>query len=310
MLSDIQKTILKSARIKGVGLHTGVITSLELKPALPNTGIVFKRTDINDNKKNSIKANFKNVSSAKLCTKIENSYGVSISTIEHLMAAFHGEGIDNIIVEVNNEEVPIMDGSAIPFVKLIRSTGLKKQNVSNKFIEVLKKVEVREGLKFISIEPQKRKLKIDFKLVYENDLIGSQREEITINKNNLEKIYSARTFCLYEDIEKIKSIGLAKGGSLENAVVVKGKKILNEGGLRDKNEFVKHKILDCLGDLMLSEHRIFGLIKTERGGHQLTNSLLLKFFSDSSNWRFASHEKEEADRRKNYNYVRPVAVSA
>ena len=310
MLSEVQKTILKPAKIEGVGLHSGLETTLILKPALPNTGILFVRKDIKDAKKNSIQANFKNVSSAKLCTKVENSFGVSVSTIEHLMAAFYGEGIDNIIVEINNKEIPIMDGSAMAFVKAIRSSGIRQQSVVRKFIKVLKKVEITNDSKYISIEPFEKELKIDFKLIYNNSLIGSQRDALVINKKNLEKVYNARTFCLYEDIEKIKATGLAKGGSLDNAIVVQGEKVLNKEGLRDKKEFVKHKILDCLGDFMLSEHRIFGLVKTVRGGHQLTNDLLQKFFSDSTNWKFVSSKKEDLETNKNYNYTDQIAVNA
>ena len=307
----MQKTLLKQAKIQGIGLHTGLKVNVTLKPALPNTGILFKRTDIEDSKKNTIQANFKNVISAKLCTKIGNSSGVSVSTIEHLMGALYGEGIDNVLVEVDGPEIPIMDGSALDFVNSIRSSGIKKQNVLRKFIEVLKKVEIKEGEKFISIEPFKRDLKIDFKLVYDNELIRTQREVLQISKSKLETIYNARTFCLYEDIEKIKSCGLAKGGSLKNAVVVQKDKVLNEGGLRDQHEFVKHKILDCLGDLMLTGHKIFGSINCVHGGHQLTNDLLQKFFSDSANWKFTSIEEVNLrDSKKNYNYDRPIAVNA
>jgi len=310
MLQGMQKTILKPIKVQGIGLHTGLKTTLILKPSLPDTGITFIRTDIKDKKKSLIQAKFKNVTSAKLCTKIENSFGVSVSTIEHLMGAFYGEGIDNAIVEIDNKEIPIMDGSAIAFIKLIRSSGVKEQGIKRKFIEVLKKIEINEGSKYMSIEPHQKDLSIDFKIVYENELIGSQREIININSQKLNKIYEARTFCLHEDIEKIKLSGLAKGGSLDNAVVVHGKKILNQEGLRDKNEFVNHKILDCLGDLMLSEHRIFGKIKCVRGGHQLTNDLLQKFFSNSSNWKFVGYKKEDLKSRENYNYADPIAVNA
>ena len=310
MLSGIQRTILKPVKIQGIGLHCGSKTTLILKPSPPNTGITFIRTDIKDRKKNSIQATFKNVTSAKLCTKIENSFGISVSTIEHLMGAFYGEGIDNAIIEVDNKEIPIMDGSAIAFIQLIRSSGIKEQGVNRKYIEVLKKIKIDDGFKYMSLEPHKKDLSIDFKIIYKNELIGSQREVININNQKLDKIYKARTFCLYEDIEKIKLSGLAKGGSLDNAVVVQDKKILNKDGLRDKNEFVNHKILDCLGDLMLSEYRIFGMIKCVRGGHQLTNDLLQKFFSDSSNWKFVSYKNEDITRHENHNYADPIAVNA
>ena len=309
MLGETQKTLLKPIKIQGVGLHSGLKANVVLKPSLPNTGITFKRVD-QDGKKNVIKASYKNVSSAKLCTKIENSFGVSVSTIEHLMAAFYGEGIDNALVEVDNSEIPIMDGSANVFVQSIRTAGIEKQNVSRKFIEVLKKIEIVEGSKLISIEPAKKDFKIDFKLVYENELIGTQREILNVSKDNLETIYNSRTFCLYEDIEKIRSCGMGKGGSLDNAIVVQGNKILNDHGLRYKNEFVKHKILDCMGDFMLSGHRVFGFIKCIHGGHQLTVELLNKFFADSSNWKLVSSDKEYLESPKYYNYNRPIVVNA
>jgi len=307
----MQKTLLNSVEIKGIGLHTGIETKLTLKPSLPNTGINFRRIDIKDDQKNLISANFKNVVSAKLCTKIGNSFGITVSTIEHLMGALYGEGIDNLIVEIDSPEVPIMDGSANSFVKAIRSTKTKEQNSSSKFIKVLKKVEIKNESKFISIEPFKNNLKIDFKLDYQNKLIGSQRDIFKISENDLEAIYNSRTFCLYEDVEKIKSSGLAKGGSLSNAIVVKDEKVLNEEGLRYEDEFVKHKILDCLGDLMLTGHRLLGSIVCVHGGHQLTNDLLQKFFSDKSNWTLVDQEKEYSEKQKKvYNYSRPIAVSA
>jgi len=306
----MQKTLLNSAKIQGIGLHNGLPVNVVIKPSLPNTGIIFVRTDINDDRKNVIQADFKNVISAKLCTKIQNSFGVSVSTIEHLMAAIYGEGIDNVVIEVDNSEIPIMDGSALKFVNLIRSAGIKKQNSPRKFIKVMKKIEIKNGLKSISIEPLENDFRIDFELIYENQLIGSQKEVINVGRDNLEAIYKSRTFCLYDDIEKMKTLGLIKGGSLENAIVVKDDKILNDGGLREKNEFVKHKILDCLGDFMLSKHRVLGLVKCVHGGHQLTNELLQKFFSDNSNWKLVNVDEKEFGKRENYSYNSPIAVNA
>lgn len=305
----MQKTLIKSVKIHGIGLHTGQLANVVLKPSLPNTGIIFIRTD-KECGKNAIKADFKNVISAKLCTKIQNSFGVSVSTIEHLMGAIYGEGIDNIEIDVDNSEIPIMDGSALDFVNLIRSAGVKKQDSPRRFVKVLKKVQIDDGKRFISIEPFKKDLKIDFKLVYENELIGNQNEVISVGKDNLETVYSARTFCLYDDIQKMRTLGLIKGGSIDNAVVVKGNKILNKGGLREKNEFVKHKILDCLGDFMLSKYRILGMVKCVHGGHQLTNDLLQKFFSDDSNWKLVNVDEKELKRQKSYNYEPPIAVNA
>ncbi len=307
MLQDFQKTIKEPIQLEGVGLHNGIKVKLSLKPAEANSGIIFKRTDV-DSDKSIIEASFKNVSSPVLCTKITNSYGVSVSTIEHLMAAFYGEGIDNALVEVDAPELPIMDGSAFDFVEAIRSVGNEKQNRPKKFIKVLKKVEVKDRSKHISIEPLSKDLIIDFEVVYENPLIRTRRKEFKLSNGDLTSIYNSRTFCLYEDIDQIKSQGLAKGGSLENAIVVKENKILNEDGLRHRDEFVDHKILDCLGDLMLLGHRVFGHIKTSQGGHHLTNILLREFLSNKSNWEFDNLEKKEKN-RKGSMYPSPIAVN-
>ena len=308
MHEDLQKTIKDTIQLEGVGLHNGEKVNLFLKPGEVNSGIKFKRTDV-DSVKNIIEASYKNVSSTILCTKIQNSYGVSVSTIEHLMAAFYGEGIDNVLVEVDAPELPIMDGSAFDFVEAIRSVGNEKQSRPKKFIKVLKKVEVKDRSKHISIEPLSKDLIIDFEVVYKNPLIRTRRKEFKLSNGDLTSIYNSRTFCLYEDIDQIKSQGLAKGGSLENAIVVKENKILNEDGLRYRDEFVNHKILDCLGDLMLLGHRIFGHIKTSQGGHQLTNVLLKEFMSNKSNWKFESSEGEQKN-TKDKTYLRPVAVGA
>ena len=309
MHKNLQKTINHSIEIQGVGLHNGVQANLCLKPASANTGIIFKRIDI-ENGKNIIEANYKNVSEPVLCTKIKNSYGVSISTVEHLMAAFYGEGIDNILVEIDAPEIPIMDGSAFDFVEAIRSVGTVEQNSPKKFIKVLKKVEIKDGEKYISIEPLDNDLIIDFEIVYKNPLIRTRRKAFRFNNCDLTSLYNSRTFCLYDDIDKIKSMGLAKGGSLENAIVVKEDKILNEDGLRHRHEFVEHKILDCLGDLMLSGYRMYGHIKSSQGGHQLTNVLLREFLSNQSNWELENYAINEKASEKDSNYTSSIAVNS
>ena len=277
-----QKTIKDTIKLFGVGLHNGINANLTIKPAVENFGIKFCRVDID--KENLIEANYQNVVEPILCTKIKNSSGTTVSTVEHLMAAFFGEGIDNALVEIDAAEVPILDGSASEFVEAIRNVGTKEQKKLRKFIKVLKKVEIQEGVKSISIEPLANDLIVDFEIVYSNPLIRTRRKEFKLSDGDLTNIYTSRTFCLYEDIDFIKSQGLAKGGSLENAIVIRGNEILNDDGLRNRHEFVYHKILDCLGDLMLSGYRIFGHVKTSQGGHALTNKLLVKFFSDKSNW--------------------------
>ena len=277
-----QKTINKKITLKGSGLHTGLDANLIIKPAEPNTGIIFKRTDLKE--KNIIIPNLFNVSSAIFCTTVSNESGVSISTIEHLMGAFYGMGIDNALVEINSQEVPILDGSAKIFVKAINEVGIRISNIPIKIIKIEKKIEFNDGKKTISIEPSKVSLDIDFELKYKNKLIGTQRNIIKVYESDLTDIYNSRTFCLYEDVKKLKEMGLAKGGSLENAIVVKDNNIMNKEGLRNKKEFVNHKILDCMGDLYLSGYKIIGKIVCSQGGHKLTNQLLRKVFQDKNNF--------------------------
>ena len=277
-----QKTIKKSVNFQGIGLHSGKLVNLCLKSSEPNTGIIFKRVDLRNN--NLVYPNFINVSNTSLNTTISNHEGVKVSTVEHLMGALFGLGIDNVLVEVDNEEVPILDGSAKEFIKKILTAGFEISNKPIKIIKINKKVEFKDGEKFISIEPSKLNLDIDFELKYKNDLIGNQRNKISVYEDNLNEIFDSRTFCLFEDIEAIKKIGLAKGGSLDNAVVVKGKKVLNENGLRNTKEFVNHKILDCIGDLFTCGYRMVGSVKCSQGGHYLTNQILRKVFSNNENF--------------------------
>ena len=265
-----------------MGLNSGKIVKICIKPSEPDTGIVFKRVDLSEN--NLIYPNFMNVSNTALCTTISNSYGVKVSTIEHLMGTLFGLGIDNALVEIDNEEVPILDGSAKLFINEILSVGLESSNKPIKIIKINRKVEFKNSDKFISIEPSKLSLDIDFQLKYQNQIIGNQRNKINVYEDNLEEIFNSRTFCLYEDIEAIKKNGLAKGGSLENAVVVKGENILNPDGLRNTKEFVNHKILDCIGDLFTSGYRMIASVNCSQGGHYMTNSLLRKVFENKDNF--------------------------
>ena len=277
-----QKTINENISFKGVGLHSGLEAILTIKPAEPNTGIIFKRIDIKEN--NIVIPNIFNVSSAVFCTTISNDYKVSVSTIEHLMGALYGMGIDNALIEINNQEVPILDGSAKMFVEAISNVGIRNSETSIKVIKIEKKIEFTDGKKVITIEPSKISLDIDFELKYENELIGVQRNLVKVYESDLTDVYNSRTFCLFEDVKKLKEMGLAKGGSLQNAIVVKDKKILNEEGLRNKKEFVNHKILDCMGDLYLTGYKIIGKIVCTQGGHKLTNQLLRKVFQNKENF--------------------------
>ena len=301
-----QKTIKKNINIKGVGLHSGLVVNLTIKPSEANTGIVFKRIDLKDN--NIVIPNVFNVSSAVLCTTISNVHGVSISTLEHLMGAFYGMGIDNALVEIDNEEVPILDGSAKFFVEAIKNTGVETSDKPIKIIKIEKKIEFKDNEKCISIEPSKMSLDIDFELKYENSLIGTQRNMIKMYESDLNDIYNSRTFCLYEDVEKLKKMGLAKGGSLDNAIVVDKNKILNKEGLRNKKEFVNHKILDCMGDLYLAGYKMIGKVVCSQGGHKLTNQLLRKVFKNKENFSILEiQEKNLPHAFINKSHIRSVA---
>ena len=242
-----QKTLKKTASFSGVGLHNGKLAKVLVKPSKPNTGIVFKRVDLQSN--NYVYPSFTNVTNTLLNTTISNEHGVKVSTIEHLMGALFGLGIDNALVEINNEEVPILDGSAKKFIEILKSCGLEKSKEPIKIIKIQKKITYHHGEKFISIEPSKLSLDINFKLKFEDCLIGNQENKVNVYEDDLIDIFNSRTFCLLDDVEKIKEKGLAKGGSLDNAVVVKGNEILNSEKLRNPKEFVNHKILDCIGDL-------------------------------------------------------------
>ena len=284
-----QKTVNRDVSIDGVGLHSGKQVNMRILPALPNSGIQFKRIDIPKN--NIIIPSVFNVTSATLCTTISNEYGVKISTIEHLMAALFGLGIDNAMIELNNEEVPILDGSAKIFIENIKSAGIKESNIPIKIISINKKISFEDNNKFISIEPSKTNLLIDFEIKYKNSLIGTQRNLVDVYNSNLTEIFDSRTFCLFEDVKKLQSMGFALGGSLDNAIVVKDNEVLNKEGLRNEKEFVNHKILDCIGDLFLSGYKVVGKIVCSQGGHKLTNDLLRKVYEDKKN--FSLHEIKE-----------------
>ena len=277
-----QKTIKNEVRFEGEGLHSGKKVNLSIKRSEPDTGIVFKRVDLDKN--NIVYPNFSNVSNTSLNTTISNDHGVKVSTIEHLMGALFGLGIDNVIIELDNEEVPILDGSAKEFIKKILVSGFHYSKRPIKIIKINKKVKIEKEDKFISIEPNKLSLDIDFELKYNNQIIGNQKNKINVYEDDLAEIFNSRTFCLFEDIEKIKKIGLAKGGSLENAIVVKDNEILNKGGLRNSKEFVNHKILDCIGDLYTCGYRMIASVKCSQGGHYFTNRLLRKVFENKENF--------------------------
>ena len=277
-----QKTINNNISFSGVALHSGVDVKVCIKPAEPNFGVVFKRIDLKNN--NLIYPNFTNVTNTSLNTTVENEFGAKVSTIEHLMGALFCLGIDNALIEIDNEEVPILDGSAKIFINKLIEAGIKTSNAPIKIIKINKEINFCDGDRFISIKPSTLSLNIDFELKYKNKVIGNQKNQVKVYEDDLSDIYNSRTFCLYEDIEKIKSLGLAKGGSLENAIVVKGNEILNIEGLRNDKEFVNHKILDCIGDLFTTGYRLVASVTCSQGGHYLTNQLLRKVFQNKDNF--------------------------
>ncbi|RZO93172.1 MAG: UDP-3-O-[3-hydroxymyristoyl] N-acetylglucosamine deacetylase [alpha proteobacterium HIMB114] len=275
-----QITIKKAITFKGIGLHSGEPVSLKLSPEKKNTGIIFYK------KNKKIKASWKNAEVSQLCTKIKNK-NITISTIEHLMSTFSSLGITNLKIEISGSEIPILDGSAKIFLDEILKVGTLEQDANQKFIKIKKKVLYKDKEKFICIKPIKeKKLIIDFTIDYNDQFIRKQKLVYTHSPDNFRDIYLARTFCLQNDLEKIFSLGLGKGGSLDNAIIVSEKKILNQGGLRYPNEFVKHKILDCIGDLYLAENQIWGKVETYGGGHELNLLLLREVFKNKENYEF------------------------
>ena len=302
-----QKTLSQKVVFKGIGLHSGRASTINVMPAQEGEGIVFKRIDLNEN--NLIKANFKNVCSARLCTTLENNFGVKVSTVEHLLAAFYIIGIDNALVEIDNEEVPIMDGSSKDFLNILKEIELIEQSKKRKFLKISNKIELIDGKRKISIEPNEFSLEVNFQLNYKNKVIGKQKNTINFQKDDLSDVSNSRTFCLFEDIEKIKKIGLAKGGSLDNAVVVDTEKVLNKSGLRNTKEFVNHKILDLAGDFLLSGYRVFGKIDCYQGGHELTNLFLRKIFDQNTDYQIIELEGYKIS-KKFHSVSQKIAVNA
>ena len=301
-----QKTVKSNISFNGVALHSGLDVNICIKPAEPNFGIVFKRVDLKID--NLVYPNFMNVTNTSLNTTVENDFGVKVSTIEHLMGALFGLGIDNALIEIDNEEVPILDGSAKEFIEKIIIAGVDVSETPIKIIKIKKEIKYSEGERMISIKPSALSLEIDFQLKYKNQIIGNQGNIVKVYEDDLTDVYNSRTYCLFEDIEFIKKNGLAKGGSLKNAIVVKDNEILNPEGLRNDKEFVNHKILDCIGDLYTSGYRIIGGVKCSQGGHYLTNQLLRKVFQNKENFSILEiKEKNLPHTLINKNLLRSIA---
>jgi UDP-3-O-[3-hydroxymyristoyl] N-acetylglucosamine deacetylase len=284
MFNLSQKTINNSISCNSVGLHSGCNVNIIIHPAPINTGIIFRRTDLEFGK-NEIKAEFKNVTTTNLGTSIANEFGASISTIEHLMASIWGCGIDNLIIEIDNIEVPIMDGSSEPFVFLIECAGITPQNENRKVIEILEKIRIEDGDKFIEVEPAKE-FGIDLNIDFNHPQIKINNLNFNSNLHSFKNdICRARTFCFKHEIEHMHKLGLAKGGSLDNSIVIDHDKILNDGALRYKDEFIRHKALDFIGDLFLSGHYIIGHFNAYKVGHTINNKFLHYLFSNPQKWR-------------------------
>ena len=279
-----QQTLLEPLEINGVGLHSGVNVKIKLIPAETDYGVKFVRTDLKKN--NIIHAIWSNVTNTQLSTTISNNFGANVSTVEHLMSALSGLHIDNLRIEIDGPEVPIMDGSSKNFVELIDKNSLKIQNKKRKIIKIKKKIKVEKDDSSIELVPNKH-FSIDFQIDFPSPLISKQSCQLQlVNGNYKTDIASARTFGFEKDVDKLRSIGLALGGSLNNAVVVGENKILNNEGLRFKDEFVRHKILDSIGDLYLAGAPIQGYFSGNKSGHYLNNLLLKTLFSNSKNYEY------------------------
>ena len=281
-----QQTINKSCSFEGPSLHSGEYSMVTLHPAPANTGIKFKRVDSKlPANQTIIDASFKNIKSSQLCTTIENDYGLSVSTIEHLMAALHACDIDNLLIDIDSSEMPILDGSAIEYTSIISKLGFKQLNSKKKYLKILKTIEVKRDDAYIKIHPSDD-LSVDYTINYPNTIVGRQNISVdTINKNTfVNKLAECRTFTFETELEMLRSNGIIKGGSLSNAVVFGKDAALNQDGLRTINEPVKHKALDAIGDLFLAGNCVLGHIEAYCAGHSLMHEALNEIFSDKDNW--------------------------
>jgi len=293
-------------RATGVGLHTGDKVYLTLRPAAPDTGIVFRRVDLTDPVE--IRACPKNVGDTRLSTTLVKG-DVRISTVEHLLSAFAGLGIDNAYVDVSAPEVPIMDGSAGPFVFLIQSAGVEEQNRPKRFVRIKRPVVVRDGEKYAAFEPYEG-FKVEFAIDFDHPAFASRAKSASVDFSTtsfVKEVSRARTFGFLRDIEALRQQNLALGGSMDNAVVVDDYRVLNDEGLRYEDEFVRHKILDAIGDLYLLGHSLIGAFRGYKSGHALNNRLLRALVAEQSAWEEVTFE-DEAERSP-IDYMRPVSVA-
>ncbi len=286
-----QRTLSNVIRATGVGLHTGEKVFLTLKPAPVDTGIVFYRVDLDQPVE--IKATTESVTETVMSTTIESN-GVKISTVEHLMSAFAGLGVDNAYVELSTHEVPIMDGSAAPFVFLLQSAGIAEQNKAKKFIRIKKPLEVRDGDKWVRFEPFDG-FKVTFTIDFDHPIFKNSVQHATVDFSTtsfIKEVSRARTFGFMDDLETLRKAGLARGGSIDNAIVMDSFNILNDDGLRYKDEFVKHKILDAVGDLYLLGHPLVGAFSAHKSGHALNNQILRQLLAEEDAWELTTLKDE------------------
>ena len=287
----MQTTIKDDIKFVGIGVHTNSKSSMILKPSDPGSGISFKRTDIKDPGKNTIKANYKNVKSTYYCTEISNEFDVSVLTIEHLLAAIFGANIDNIEILIDGPEVPILDGSSKIFMDGIQANKIINQGQAKKFIKILEPIVVNHNNAFASFTPND-KLVVDAQIDFKHQLIRKQKMEIEINYDNfLNEISNARTFGFLEHAEKLHSMGYGLGVTLSNTIVLTDKNIMNSSGLNSTDEFVRHKILDICGDLMLADYRIIGKFTSICGGHNINYLALKELFENKNSWRLIDFDE-------------------
>lgn len=287
-----QRTLKNIIRATGIGLHTGEKVYLTLRPAAPNTGIVFRRVDLPQPVE--IQAQPESVGDTRLSSTLERN-GAKVSTVEHLMAALAGLGIDNIYIDLSAAEVPIMDGSASPFVFLLQSAGIEEQNAAKKYIRIKKTVEVHDGDKWVRFDPHNG-FRVNFTIAFDHPVFETSGQSITLDlaqASFVKEISRARTFGFMQDVETLRTHGLALGGSMDNAIVMDEYRILNSDGLRYEDEFVKHKVLDAIGDLYILGHPLIGAFTAYKSGHALNNRLLRALLADSEAWEFVSFDQAE-----------------
>lgn len=291
-----QRTLKQTVKVTGIGLHSGKKVTLTLRPAPANTGILYARTDLEPAV--YFPASADSIRDTRLCTCMVNDDGVRISTVEHLNAAISALGVDNLIIEVNAPEIPIMDGSSSPFIYLLLDAGIEEQNAAKKFIRIKQKVYVEEEDKWAEFSPYHGGLKLDFTIDFNHPMINAEVRQYQMDfsaENFIQQLSRARTFTFMKDVEYLQSIGLALGGSLDNAIVLDEYRILNEEGLRFNNELVRHKMLDAVGDLFMCGYNILGSFKAYKSGHGLNNKLLRAVLADENAWEFVTFEdKAEA----------------